>query len=100
MNNLRRRYLFLGTLVLNLFVFATSMMLAQTAPGDATSTPGGSYVLGADVFVRGGPGEFYLPVGALSVGDRVRGVSRNETATWVMITYSRGFGWIRRDLAV
>lgn len=100
MNNLRRRNLFSGALVLILFVFATRMVLAQTAPGDATATPGGSYVLGADVFVRGGPGEFYLPVGALNAGDRIRGVSRNEAATWVMITYSRGFGWIRRDLAV
>lgn len=100
MNNQRRLYLFFGLPVLFLFVFASSMVLAQTAPGDATVTPGGSYVLGADVFVRGGPGELYLPVGALSAGDRIRAVSRNEAATWVMIAYSRGFGWVRRDLAV
>lgn len=67
--------------------------------GDLTPTPLTSYVIRPDVFVRGGPGEQYIPVGSLVLGDRVRAVSRNLEGDWVMIVYRRGFGWLRRDLA-
>ena len=72
---------------------------AQPADLDPTATPVSSVIVAEDVFVRGGPGEEYLPVGALAEGDPVRGIARNSDATWVMIPYNRGFGWVRRDLA-
>ncbi|NDJ63240.1 MAG: SH3 domain-containing protein [Chloroflexi bacterium] len=72
---------------------------AQTTGDEVTPTPAGSYVTATDIFVRGGPGESFASVGRLVAGDLVRAVSRNETATWVMIVYNRGYGWIRRDLA-
>ena len=65
----------------------------------ATPAPSVSVVTANDVFLRGGPGAEYLPVGALIAGDPIRPVSRNENTTWIMIVYRRGFGWIRSDLA-
>lgn len=53
----------------------------------------------SDIYVRGGPGSAYLPVGRLVAGDLVVPVNRSASGTWVMIQYSRGFGWICRDLA-
>jgi uncharacterized protein YraI len=70
------------------------------AQGDPTFTPTplGNYVLGDDVHVRGGPGQNYLSVGRLVRGMEVVPVARNGAATWVMILYNAGFGWVRRDL--
>ncbi|MFN8529423.1 MAG: hypothetical protein U0670_12485 [Anaerolineae bacterium] len=72
--------------------------------GEATSTvtplPSQSYVLGSDIYVRGGPGEYYQPVGALRGGAILRPISRNADTTWILIAYYHGVGWIRRDLAV
>jgi uncharacterized protein YgiM (DUF1202 family) len=72
---------------------------AQTSP---TPTPvptlSVSVVIGLDVFVRGGPGRQYVPVGKLVLGDRVTPLSRNSDADWVLITYNDGYGWLRRDL--
>ena len=62
--------------------------------------PGTSYVIFDDIFVRGGPGEGYQPVGGLQAGVLLRPVSRNADGMWILIAYNRGFGWIRRDLAV
>src|SRR5262249_15512589 len=78
---------------------------AQTTPTPVptstptlTFTPTVSVVIGLDVYVRGGPGRQYVPVGHLVLGDKVTPLSRNATADWVLITYKSGFGWIRRDL--
>ncbi len=73
---------------------------AQGTPeAPPTPTPVVSIVLRQDIFVRGGPGRNYLPVGRLVVGDVVIPISRNATADWVQIIYNNGLGWIRRDLA-
>lgn len=69
------------------------------AAQEATPTPRGSYVIEPDIYVRSGPGESFIPVGRLIEGARVVPVNRSESGIWVLIRYSRGFGWIRRDLA-
>lgn len=79
-------------------IATTSWTRAQDQP-EPSPTPSFNVVIGDDVFLRGGPGETFLPVGALRAGDIINPVSRNEDSTWIMITYRRGFGWIRRDLA-
>lgn len=71
---------------------------AQNAP-EGTATPAASSVIQQDIFVRGGPGRDYLPVGKLLAGDRVRPLSRSAQSDWVLIVYGKGYGWIRRDLA-
>ena len=70
------------------------------AQGDPTlsPTPPGNYVLGDDVHVRGGPGLNYPSVGQILRGMQVAPVARNGAASWVMILYNSGFGWVRRDL--
>ncbi len=88
----------LGLLILTMFgVFSASM---QQAAQVATATPPFSYVNRDNIYVRGGPSEFYQPVGSLRRGDRLQPLSRNAEATWVLIAYYRGYGWVRRDLGV
>lgn len=82
-----------------LFGTVSAMAFAQQADILPTPTPFVSSILAQDVFVRGGPGEDYVPVGSLIEGDVLSPVSINADATWVMIHYRRGFGWVRRDLA-
>lgn len=78
-----------------------ALVAAQTSPTPMpTPTPSVSVVIGIDVFVRGGPGRQYVPVGKLVLGDQVRSLSRNADADWVLITYNDGFGWVRRDLVI
>ncbi len=74
-----------------------SRVLAQ---GDATSTatPRGNYVLADDVYVRGGPGRDYVPVGHLVRGQYVQPDSLSQDGEWVLIRYGPGFGWVQRDL--
>jgi uncharacterized protein YgiM (DUF1202 family) len=83
-------------IILLLFFCGVGFARAQDAP---TATPGYSYVLVEDIFVRGGPGENYPAVGSLRAGDPLLPVARSAQGDWVMIAYSGGFGWIRRDLA-
>ena len=61
--------------------------------------PSISLVIQPDIYVRGGPGRTFIPVGQMIQGDRVFPVGRNPDASWVLIRYNTGFGWIRRDLA-
>jgi uncharacterized protein YraI len=72
---------------------------AHTSAQDTvpTLTPPVSYLIAADVVVRGGPGEQYLPVGGLGAGALLRPVNRSADGQWVLIIYNAGFGWIRRD---
>lgn len=94
---MKTRLLVLVLMSLLLGVFAAQ---AQDTPTpDVTSTPRGSYIIRPDIYVRGGPGESYIPVGSLVEGNAVQPLNRNEAGTWVLIAYGRGFGWIRRDLA-
>lgn len=84
--------------VLVFLLFMVGIVYAQPIE-QPTATPVISRVTSPDVYVRGGPGESYLPVGGLHQGDFVQPVSRNVAADWVLIRYSGGFGWLRRDLA-
>ncbi len=81
------------------FAMASAMVFAQQGDNLPTPTPFVSSILAENVFVRGGPGESYVPVGSLFSGDFVTPISRNSDSSWVMIRYRRGFGWIRSDLA-
>jgi len=77
-----------------------SHAFAQETPSlSPSATPRGSYVTQADIYVRGGPGEEFVPVGSLVAGDPLLPASRNSAGDWVLIIYYRGYGWIRRDLA-
>jgi len=82
--------------ILVAFVGAQGTPEAQSTP---TPTPVVSIVLRQDIFVRGGPGRNYLPVGRLVAGDVLIPISRNAAGDWVQIIYNNGLGWIRRDLA-
>jgi uncharacterized protein YraI len=93
-----KRRLLLACVLLGM---AAALIAAQTVPTATptpTPTPAVSVVIGLDVFVRGGPGRQYVPVGKLVLGDEVTPMSRNDEATWVLITYNNGYGWVRRDL--
>ncbi len=80
------------------FVIALPTRAQTTVTPTLTAT--GSYVRAHDIYVRGGPGENYVPVGRLVAGDLLFPVNRSQNGSWVMIYYNSGFGWIRRDLAV
>lgn len=98
---LKHFFVLLGGLAISVILVVLMSMpgIAQTPEVSSTATPETSVIVASDVFVRGGPGESYVPVGALQAGDRVRAIARNEATTWLMIPYNRGYGWIRRDLA-
>src|SRR5215813_2994258 len=92
-NELKRHLLF----AFGLFMVACALIAAQTTPTPVptstptlTFTPTVSVVIGLDVYVRGGPGRQYVPVGHLVLGDKVTPLSRNATADWVLITYKSG----------
>lgn len=102
---MRRRFILSGWILVVLCALSAAFVAAQTTPTPTptptfTATPSASYVIELDIYVRGGPGEFFAPVGELKQGALVRPVSRNAKGDWVLILYRRGFGWIRRDLAV
>lgn len=73
--------------------------LPTSAQTTSTPTASNSLVTASDIYVRGGPGASYLPVGRLVAGDIVLPLNRSDNGVWVMIQYNRGYGWIRRDLA-
>ncbi len=85
-------------IVIGVLGLVSAFAYAQGTPVP-TETPATSSVIQQDIFVRGGPGRDYLPVGKLLVGDHVRPLSRNVQGDWVLIVYGKGYGWIRRDLA-
>ncbi len=88
----------LVVIVIGLLGLVSAFANAQSTPVP-TETPAASSVIQQDIFVRGGPGRDYLPVGKLLAGDHVRPLSRNAQGDWVLIVYGKGYGWIRRDLA-
>ncbi|MFN8373512.1 MAG: hypothetical protein U0694_11645 [Anaerolineae bacterium] len=88
--------LLLAIILLVNIALALPLQAQDTTP---TAAPSGSYVLATDIFVRGGPGEQYLAVGSLIAGASVHALSRSADGLWVLIPYTRGYGWIRRDLA-
>ncbi len=90
--------LILIAIIIGVLGLVSAFVYAQSTP-TPTETPAASSVIQQDIFVRGGPGRDYLPVGKLLAGDRVRPLSRNAQGDWVLIVYGKGYGWIRRDLA-
>ncbi|MBA3871340.1 MAG: hypothetical protein H0X30_19530, partial [Anaerolineae bacterium] len=88
----------LVAIVVGMLGLVSAFAYAQNSP-TPTGTPTASSVIQQDIFVRGGPGRDYLPVGKLLAGDHVRPLSRNAQGDWVMIVYGKTYGWIRRDLA-
>lgn len=86
-------------LILSLLLVTAYADAQTTITPEASPLPVNSTVIVADIYVRGGPGRLYIPVGSLVEGDVVRPVGRNADSSWVMIAYYTGFGWIRRDLA-
>ncbi len=91
-----KRRLFIFALVL--CVQAGLLAVARAQDVAPTPTPAGSRVLSASIYVRSGPGENYLPVGHAVAGDLVLPQNRNADGTWVLISYNRAYGWVRRDL--
>ena len=72
---------------------------AQVVP-EITPMPTRSILLVADAFVRSGPDESFVAVGQLLPGAPLIPLNVSEDGDWVLIRYNRGFGWIRRDLAL
>ncbi len=64
-----------------------------------TATPTGNWVWtdARSVYVRAGPGRLYLRLGDLFPGDQVEPVARSADATWILIRFADGFGWVVRD---
>lgn len=81
-------------LFLLLAVVVTSWVVAQSDTGQLN----GNLVIPGSIFVRGGPGDNFIPVGALFAGDEVIPVNRSEDGLWILILYNRGYGWVQRNL--
>jgi uncharacterized protein YraI len=99
----RRFSLALVSLSVMIVLLLATLSPAQTQEENTTPTPTATptrnILVVADAFVRGGPGETYIPVGAITPDSLLFPVSRNAAGNWVLLRYGRGFGWIRRDLA-
>jgi uncharacterized protein YgiM (DUF1202 family) len=80
--------------ILLLAVMVTSWVVAQSD----TEQPDGNLVIPSSIFVRGGPGDNFVAVGALYAGDEVTPLNRSVDGLWILIPYSRGYGWIQRYL--
>gem|GEM_PF-3214468 len=51
----------------------------------------------ASVYVRSGPSDTYIAIGALFQGDSVTPVNRSGDSAWILVLYGRGTGWIPRE---
>lgn len=80
-------------------VLSFAVLVLTVTAQQPTPTPARNTLLVADAVVRGGPGEFYIPVGRLTPDSPLIPVSIDTSGQWVMLRYNRGFGWIRADLA-
>lgn len=92
----------LAVLVFGLFLMMSgifSFVQAQTTP-EITPLPSRNLLLVPDAFVRSGPDESFVAVGRLVPEAPLTALNRSEDGRWVLIRYNRGFGWIRRDLAL
>lgn len=57
----------------------------------------GNTVQPASIYVRSGPSESAIAIGALFQGEEVTPVNRSADSAWALILYGRGTGWIKRD---
>lgn len=84
------------TLTLLLYFSLATLVSAQD---DVTELPPeGNIVVVDSAFIRGGPGDEFIAVGAVFQGDRVRPLNISEDGFWILIPYSRSTGWIQRNL--
>jgi hypothetical protein len=79
-------------------VFVLGFCFLPVLAQEATPTEEGNIVVVESAFVRSGPSDEFLPVGALYAGDKVSPVNISEDGFWILIPYSRGHGWIQRNL--
>lgn len=73
-------------------IISTFCAILVTAQND------GNTVIVDSAFVRSGPGDSYSAVGALYNGDDVFPLNNSADGLWILIPYSRGYGWIQRSL--
>ena len=79
-------------------VFVLGFCLLPVLAQEASPTAHGNIVVVESAFVRSGPSDEFLPVGALYAGDKVSPLNISEDGFWILIPYSRGHGWIQRNL--
>ena len=79
-----------------IIIYAVFIIVPVVAQDDLP--PEGNIVVVDSAFVRSGPGNDYTPVGALFAGNDVFPVNISEDGLWLLIPYSRGNGWIQRNL--
>jgi uncharacterized protein YgiM (DUF1202 family) len=68
--------------------------------GVATRAQSNNVVQPTSVYVRSGPGENFVAIGAVFAGDTVQPLNRNEDGLWILIPYGRLTGWLPRDSVV
>ena len=89
---------FRNIIILFILLMFTGIIMAQDDAGATDLPREGNIVLVDSAFVRSGPGDEYIPVGALFEGDEVFPLNISEDRQWILIPYSRGNGWVRRSL--
>lgn len=99
MATLKPRFILLAVLATLALHLSLPLLLAQEPTPAPTFTPARNTLLVADAFVRGGPGESYVPVGRVVPTMALIALNISPDGGWVLIRYNNAYGWIRRDLA-
>jgi uncharacterized protein YgiM (DUF1202 family) len=85
--------------LLTIAIFAIFAVLVAAQDDDNIDVPAeGNVVVVDGAFVRSGPSNDYIAVGALFEGDEVFPVNISSDGLWILIPYSRGSGWVQRNL--
>ncbi|GAB5489855.1 MAG: hypothetical protein Phog2KO_00700 [Phototrophicaceae bacterium] len=79
-------------------IISAFMTFFVGAQDDVSPTPQGNIITVSSAFVRSGPSNDYIAVGALYEGDTVSPLNISEDGLWILIPYSRSNGWIQRNL--
>jgi uncharacterized protein YraI len=69
------------------FLLWTTHILAQD----------GNTVQPTSIYVRSGPSESAIAIGALFQGESVTPVNRSSDSAWILVLYGRGTGWIQQN---
>lgn len=72
----------------------TPLSTATIVPATETPETVSGSVTAESLNVRSGPGTTYPVIGGLSLGDEVEVVGKNDTGSWLQITYEGGRGWV------
>jgi len=78
MATLKPRLLLLALLMVMAVYISLPTLMAQQPDQTPTSTPAHSTLLVADAFVRGGPGEGYIPVGRVIPSTQLTALNISE----------------------